>query len=295
MSQVRRSSRTTHAVVILAGTIALAATTPAMAGSSVQSATEGRFVELLNAERANRGLKALRPAAVLTAIADDYAAGNAKRGDISHEHDAGYITRARAAGCSKYSWDGPVLAMNSAGMTASGALRQWLGSPGHRQVILDAKSTRIGVGIKGSQAVAFVLDCPASLAAAATADDGGAGGSGSGGDGGNGAGTGGAGTGSGTGGGAGTTSLPIKVGRPRARGSRIRVGIHVRSGKQRLRLEARRGKRVIRTTYRRLAKRKRAYRVNLRVPAGRWRVTVRLTPLKGRSRVVKAGTVRIRR
>ncbi|MCK9250279.1 MAG: CAP domain-containing protein [Solirubrobacteraceae bacterium] len=306
MSHTLRRSRTTFAVAALAAATTLGLTAPAMAGDPVQSTTEGAFVKLLNAERAKQGLDPLRPAAILTEIADDYVAANVERDDISHEFDPPYIARARAAGCSEFSWSGPVLAQNSLGMTAAGALEQWLRSAGHRQVILDVDSNRIGVGIKGGHAVAFVLDCPASLADAKTAgapdgdDDGGTGGetgTDSDVDRGTDSGDGGAGDGGGTGTGIGegATRLPIKVGRPRARGRTVRIGIHVRSGKQRLRVELRRGNRLIRTGYRRLAKRERAYRVSVRAPAGRWRVVVRLRPAKGRTTVVKAGTVRVRR
>ena len=149
-----------------------------MRGSPTPSGIEREFTGLLNQERANRGLSAVEISPTLTDIADDYAAYNDQVGGIEHSRDAPYTDRARASGCSQYSWDGPVL--HGGDLTARETLDSWLDSEGHAAVLLDPEITHVGVGFGADNRLVYGLPCPAG--AAHSSGDFGEGASGGGGD-----------------------------------------------------------------------------------------------------------------
>ena len=127
----------------------------ASAGNPAPSAPENEFVGLLNQERAKHGLSAVAISPALTGISDDYVAENVAQGGINHNRDAPYTARAEKAGCT--GWSGPTLAKGYP--DPAQVLQVWLGSPPHREILMDPKNTHIGPAFQGEYALAFVLDC----------------------------------------------------------------------------------------------------------------------------------------
>lgn len=257
--------------------LALLAPAPALAGDPAPSGAERELVRLLNSERTAAGLGRVEISPALTDVADDYVAENERLGGISHDRDAPYTARANAAGCSK--WNGPVLAVGYP--TPRAVLDGWLGSPGHRAVLMDPEISHIGPGLRGSHALAFGMPC-ARNAANTSGDFGDP-----------------------------TAAVPppappvaprpapappaaprfaLRSHRVGTRGRLIRVRLRVASGSAAVRIVARRRGRMVRSRRIRVSARPRAYRLAVRAPrAGRWRVRLRHG---GRS--VALGSVRVR-
>ncbi len=196
----------------------LAAAAPAHAGDPAPSPAERELVGLVNQERAANGLAAVEISPALTEIADDYAGWYATTGtEIDHRYDPPYTERARAAGCSEYSWDGPVLAQGYGSPRA--VLDGWLGSPGHRAVLLDPEITHIGPGNAGGYWLAYGLVCERN--ALSTSGDYGADPGAS-------------------------ASGDLVVGKLKVRANRISVKARTAAGEARARLIAKRGRRTVR-------------------------------------------------
>jgi uncharacterized protein YkwD len=146
-----------------------AATT--VAAGQAPAATVGRAVRcLVNAERAARGLKPLRPSRQLRVAAERHGADMVTNRFFAHVSPfTGAITdRARRAGYVRgddyalgedIAWGEGELSTPRAIVTA------WMNSPGHRAVILDGDFRDVGVGIVAGVPVesemagaTFVLD-----------------------------------------------------------------------------------------------------------------------------------------
>ncbi len=286
----RPRSRPGLLLALLSLVVATGASAPAaFAGNPSPSAAERQFAGLLNAARASQGLGRVEISPALTDIADDYVLQNEREGGITHSRDAPYTARANAVGCGK--WTGPVLAVGYL-PSARAVLDVWLGSPGHRAVILDPEITHLGTGLRGGHAVAFGMPCPRN-AANTSGDFGGA-----------------------------AIPLPprppapsrwsdppvappparpgaappkahrLKLGRRKAwaRGRTIRVRLRVKAGTARVRVIARRRGRLVRGRRITLKARKKPYLLSVRASRrGRWKVAVLYAGGK-----VSLGTVRVR-
>ncbi|MBP2628329.1 MAG: SCP-like extracellular [Firmicutes bacterium] len=110
------------------------------------SADEKRAFDLLNADRAQNGLKPLKFNSQLTALGEKYAQDMINRNFFSHYNPEGQspFDRMKQAGIS-YSYAGENLAINSNVDTAEKA---FMNSPGHRANILSPNYTEVGLGVR---------------------------------------------------------------------------------------------------------------------------------------------------
>jgi uncharacterized protein YkwD len=147
----RRLFGTFAACLAVALTLATADTASACTVPGDAQAMQSQLLKHLNAERAARGLPALRLSSKLDKAAQGLACDNAKRRSISHESlDGGSLTtRLRRAG---YAYR--TAAENTGRGFASGAraVEWWMDSPKHRSNILLRKARDVGVGIALSPA-----------------------------------------------------------------------------------------------------------------------------------------------
>ena len=111
---------------------------------------ESGLLVQINALRRQHGLAPLRLNVKLRAAADAHSASMASRGFFSHSSPDGTIFWKRVArfypqGSSRYWSVGENLLWSTTGLGASGALKLWMASPGHRKNILTAHWREIGL------------------------------------------------------------------------------------------------------------------------------------------------------
>jgi uncharacterized protein YkwD len=117
-------------------------TVPVPDPASVQ---EARVVELVNAERAERGCAALTVDARLANAAQAHSTDMATRRYFSHESPEGetFVDRAHAAG-----YPSPAAENIARGQrSADQVMDDWMDSSGHRRNILNCELRTIGVGL----------------------------------------------------------------------------------------------------------------------------------------------------
>lgn len=115
-------------------------------GSTSTSATdEQQALTLLNQDRAENGLSALKSNSQLTTLARNYAKDMIDRNYFSHYNPEGQspFDRMTAAGIS-YKTAGENLAINS---SVANAEKAFMNSSGHRANILNSTYTDVGVGV----------------------------------------------------------------------------------------------------------------------------------------------------
>lgn len=120
-------------------------TTPTTSNTST-SADEKRAFDLLNADRASNGLKALKFNSQLTSLGEKYAQDMINRNFFSHYNPEGQspFDRMKQAGIS-YSYAGENLAINS---NVTAAQQAFMNSSGHRANILNTTYTEVGIGVR---------------------------------------------------------------------------------------------------------------------------------------------------
>ena len=105
-----------------------------------------RVVDLINGERTSRGLGPVARSTLLDAAAQGHSEDMASHDLFSHTGSNGssVADRLHAVG---YSWRscGEIIAAGYT--TPEGAVQGWMGSDGHRAIILTAGLTEIGVGL----------------------------------------------------------------------------------------------------------------------------------------------------
>jgi uncharacterized protein YkwD len=107
-------------------------------GSSTSTNPQERaLIDGINQARAERGLKPLTHASNLTKAASENDAANQRSG-LGHHISLGN-NNAR----------GEITAMNS-NMTPAAAIRQWINSPGHAEIMFDPNMTKIGASLSGN-------------------------------------------------------------------------------------------------------------------------------------------------
>jgi uncharacterized protein YkwD len=131
-----QACRRVAALLVAGGLLLLAGTTAAQAASPAQRA----MVQKVNSVRAAHGLRALRQAPKLRRSARSYAAWM-----LRHDY-FGHLGRIRAS--SRFGLLGENLAWHSGGRPRVGwTVRAWLGSPGHRALLLHPRFRWLGAGM----------------------------------------------------------------------------------------------------------------------------------------------------
>ena len=123
--------------------LALASALPAQSASSTGSAAEAgeafvqRLFELVNDYRREQGLRPLKPAAELSALADEHSEAMATQRVLTHE---GFRNR--------YGRSGSKVCVENLGWnhrTAQALLDGWRQSPSHHRNLLNPKLERVGI------------------------------------------------------------------------------------------------------------------------------------------------------
>lgn len=141
--------------LVLAALVAviLSLTQPALGCTTPSNIADMRadVLKLLNAERADAGLSALRLSSKLNTAAQGHACDNARRRSVSHtSSDGGTLkSRLRAVG---YSFRAAAENTGRGFGTAARAVEFWLASSGHRRNILLRRARDVGLGIAVSSA-----------------------------------------------------------------------------------------------------------------------------------------------
>ncbi|GES10948.1 hypothetical protein Amac_045450 [Acrocarpospora macrocephala] len=114
-------------------------------GSGVGTAIENEIVRLTNVERAKAGCGPLTHEARLHTAARGHSADMSAKGYFSHDSQDGrsFADRIKATGYS-FSSIGENIAKGQ--QTAASVMKDWMGSQGHRENILNCSYTQIGVG-----------------------------------------------------------------------------------------------------------------------------------------------------
>lgn len=112
---------------------------------------ENTLLREINQVRAQNGLGALRSSNALAEAAEFHSKSMASRGFFAHESADGStfwkrVERFYPSRGFRYWSAGENLAYGSPSMSADGAVRAWMGSPGHRANMLSATWTEIGIG-----------------------------------------------------------------------------------------------------------------------------------------------------
>jgi uncharacterized protein YkwD len=131
-----QACRRVATLLVAGGLLLLAGTTAAHAASPAQHA----MVKQVNSVRAAHGLRPLRPTPALHRSATRYAAW------MLHHNYFGHLRRIRAS--SRFGLLGENLAWHSGGRPRIGwTVRAWLGSPGHRALLLHPRFRWLGAGM----------------------------------------------------------------------------------------------------------------------------------------------------
>jgi uncharacterized protein YkwD len=154
LSIARRPVRR-HAVLAVAALVAVGALGirpgPAVAADLTVSGAEAEMVRLLNAERAKAGLVAYRVDPRLSAIARARSTDMATKGYFSHTQPDGRNVF-DLINSAKVTWyaAGEIIAWNSWGTLAESAVagkNAWMGSPGHRAIVMSGTYNYFGIGL----------------------------------------------------------------------------------------------------------------------------------------------------
>ena len=149
-----------HALLVIAALMALAALgsrpAAALAADLTVPEAEQEVVRLLNAERANAGLVALRVDARLSSIARARSADMVAKGYFSHtQPDGRKVFDLLTARSIKWYAAGEVIAWNNwptLADSASHARDGWMGSPSHRSILLSGSYNYFGIGLAVDEA-----------------------------------------------------------------------------------------------------------------------------------------------
>ena len=128
--------------------LALPALAPAeadAAGSGLDRA-ERKVIRLVNQIRARHGLRRLKASRALSRAASRHSGDMVRRDFFGHASSNGTSMKTRVKTYTQARWVGENLAIVSGRGSAGRVVRMWMASAGHRQVILDRNSRRIGVG-----------------------------------------------------------------------------------------------------------------------------------------------------
>lgn len=117
----------------------------AAAGSGAMSSDESRILQLVNAERAKAGAKALSASSECTRLARMKSQDMVNNNYFSHQSPTyGSPFDMLKSNNVNYMYAGENIAMNQ---SAEAAFKAWMNSEGHRKNILNPNFTELGVGI----------------------------------------------------------------------------------------------------------------------------------------------------
>jgi uncharacterized protein YkwD len=124
---------------------------PAAPPAPTASGYENVLLREINQVRSQNGLGALRTSRALAEAAEFHSRSMATRGFFAHESADGSsfwkrVERFYPSRGFSYWSAGENLAYGSPSMSADGAVRAWMNSPGHRANILSTSWTEIGIG-----------------------------------------------------------------------------------------------------------------------------------------------------
>lgn len=151
MFRLFRTFRLLPLVALVAATLVI----PSAAAAAAPTDDAARVVELVNAERAARGLPALRWEGRLAASAADYAVQMAQTGLFAHWEADGesMVQRDEAHGYTDWSFLGENLARDKA--TPEEVVAAWLASPTHLANLLAIDACQVGVGLANASSVNY--------------------------------------------------------------------------------------------------------------------------------------------
>jgi len=131
-----------NALLLVLGTVATL-----RAGDLAMSDAEKKILALTNAERKQKELPPLQPSAPLFKVAQAHSENMAKQGKMEHELDGKTpLKRLQAAGY-RYARAYENIAAGDAIVPLEDLMKAWMDSKGHRENILNAVCTEIGLGI----------------------------------------------------------------------------------------------------------------------------------------------------
>src|SRR3954469_20710791 len=148
----RRRLASLAVLAVIAGALVIPAHVSAEATPTAAqiSAAESAMVSALNADRAAVGLVAVQPDARLMAIARGRSSDMVAKDYFAHVQPDGrnVFDILSASGITWYN-AGEIIAWNNYPFdsTTSAANRQWMGSPGHRAIIVSSDLNYVGVGL----------------------------------------------------------------------------------------------------------------------------------------------------
>jgi uncharacterized protein YkwD len=136
---------------VVASLGASATASPASAAGLSVDAAESYIAQLINADRARHGLRAIRLDSRLMTIAGRRSADMAQRGYFSHtQPDGRNVFDLISAARIRWYSAGEIIAWNNWPQlddSARAANRGWLNSPGHRRLIMSREYNYMGVGL----------------------------------------------------------------------------------------------------------------------------------------------------
>ena len=133
-------------VVMLCLALPALAPADADASSAGMDRTERKVIRLINNIRSRHGLRRLVASRALARAATGHSSDMVRRDFFSHASSNGTPMPTRVKHYTSARWVGENLAIVSGRGTARRVVRMWMRSAGHRAIILDRKSRRIGVG-----------------------------------------------------------------------------------------------------------------------------------------------------
>jgi len=117
-------------------------------GAAALSAVEQDLLATINKERTDRGLSKVVLRDDLVCAAQHHSKDIGERKACSHDDRDGSGPGERVTVCGGDGWAGEIVACGQT--TPRGAVDGWLGSPGHKAIMLDPDQETVGVAMFGN-------------------------------------------------------------------------------------------------------------------------------------------------
>jgi len=159
------NSRILSVVVLLLGVALVASASAGANGSTPQERLasvgtttprpgELAIVRVMNSVRATNGVPPLRIGRALSRAARSHSVDMVRRGYFDH---GPFVQRLRQFGV-RAPYVGENLASGTRPLSAAAIVQIWIGSPPHRQNLLDRSFRRVGVGVAGATSRVVTAD-----------------------------------------------------------------------------------------------------------------------------------------
>jgi uncharacterized protein YkwD len=122
---------------------------PSAPGAACPATRGQEVLDAVNRARSQQGLPAMRPHAALARAASAHSADQARLGRLSHAGSDGSSVGERVQR-EGYRWSSVGENVGGGYGTAAEVVAGWMGSPGHRAIILTAGENHAGVGYASS-------------------------------------------------------------------------------------------------------------------------------------------------